>query len=553
MLEGIVSSSPQLALLSDEDVVLRADIPPFDERRQVAVISGGGSGHEPPHAGYVGMGMLHAAVCGDVFTSPSTDAVLAAIRAVAGKPGALLVVKNYTGDRLNFGLAAELARAEGIPVEIVVVADDVALRDTVEPARRRGIAGTVLVHKIAGAAAEAGAPLSQVAAEAGNFASAVGTMGVGLGSCIVPAAGKPGFTLGEDEVELGLGIHGERGVRRTKLETADQFVDIILETVVTDKQLRAGDRVALMVNGLGGTTPMELSVVGRHALAALRAKGLVVERSWTGNLLTALEMPGFSLTVVKLDDGITSRLDAETQAFAWPRGGVVAADMIVLDSVKSAAVEGSVESMAPSSSGQMVKAAALRIAAAFEAEEERLTQLDSAAGDGDLGISFVRGAEAIKALPVGAWSNPATALTSMGDALRKAIAGSSGPFYATALLRAAKILQGILDPSTREWAQAFDSAVISVSELGGARPGDRTMIDALRPAADTFLKAVDGNAEGMVAWLAALDAAIRGMEETTTMSPRLGRASYLGARAIGVPDAGASAVVVWMKAIATSL
>lgn len=227
--------------------------------------------------------------------------------------------------------------------------------------------------------------------------------------------------------------------------------------------------------------------------------------------------------------------------------------MIVLDSVKSAAVEGSVESMAPSSSGQMVKAAALRIAAAFEAEEERLTQLDSAAGDGDLGISFVRGAEAIKALPVGAWSNPATALTSMGDALRKAIAGSSGPFYATALLRAAKILRGILDPSTREWAQAFDGAVISVSELGGARPGDRTMIDALRPAADTFLKAVDGNAEGMVAWLAALDAAIRGMEETTTMSPRLGRASYLGARAIGVPDAGASAVVVWMKAIATSL
>lgn len=207
MLEGFVALAPGQVLLDDETVVVRSDTPADPRQRKVSIISGGGSGHEPAHAGYVGAGMLDAAVAGDVFTSPSTDAVLAAIRAVSGPAGSLLVVKNYTGDRLNFGLAAELARAEGIPVEVVVVADDVALRDTVEPSRRRGIAGTVLVHKVAGAAAAAGLPLSDVLREAEAASAELGTMGVALGPCTVPAAGRPGFTLGDEEIELGLGIH----------------------------------------------------------------------------------------------------------------------------------------------------------------------------------------------------------------------------------------------------------------------------------------------------------------------------------------------------------
>src|SRR5258708_933962 len=251
MLEGLVDLSPGQALLGSENVVVRADLPPADRRSEVAVLSGGGSGHEPAHAGYVGAGMLHAAVAGDVFTSPSVDAVLAAIRAVAGPSGVLLVVKNYTGDRLNFGLAAELARADGIPVETVVVADDVALRDTVEPERRRGIAGTVLVHKVAGAAAAAGLPLQDVAREAHAAAAAMGTMGVALGPCTVPASGRPSFSLGEGEIELGLGIHGEQGVKRTSLLQADALVEIILKTIVDDRRLKRGDSVALLVNGLG--------------------------------------------------------------------------------------------------------------------------------------------------------------------------------------------------------------------------------------------------------------------------------------------------------------
>ncbi len=216
MLEGLADITPGIALLDHEDVVIRNDLPEPAQRR-VAVISGGGAGHEPAHAGYVGVGMLHAAVVGDVFTSPSVDAVLAAIQAVAGPRGVVLIVKNYTGDRLNFGLAAEMARTAGIPAEIVVVADDVALRGTVEPARRRGIAGTVLIHKVVGALAEAGASVHEVAEAGRQAAAAIGTMGVALGACTVPAAGTPGFELGADEFELGLGIHGEQGVQRTTL------------------------------------------------------------------------------------------------------------------------------------------------------------------------------------------------------------------------------------------------------------------------------------------------------------------------------------------------
>ena len=214
MLEGLVDANPGLALLAGQTVVLRSDHPEVASRGEVAIISGGGAGHEPAHGGYVGPGMLTGAVVGEVFTSPSTDAVLAAVRAVGGDAGVLLVVKNYTGDRLNFGLAAEIVRAEGVPVEMVVVGDDVALSAEGDHAGRRGIAGTVLVHKAAGAAAARGADLATVAEVARKVAHGVRSMGVSLGACTLPAVGTPGFELGEDEVEWGLGIHGESGVER---------------------------------------------------------------------------------------------------------------------------------------------------------------------------------------------------------------------------------------------------------------------------------------------------------------------------------------------------
>jgi len=546
MLEGLVDLNPGLALLDGEAVVLRSDLPSLAVRK-VAVISGGGSGHEPAHGGYVGAGLLTAAVAGDVFTSPSVDAILAAIRASAGPAGAVLVVKNYTGDRLNFGLAAELARQEGIPVEIVVVADDVSLRDLVPEDRRRGVAGTVLVHKVAGAAAEAGKPLAEVARLAREAAGALGTMGVGLGACTVPAAGAPGFSLGEDEIELGLGIHGEKGVERCSIRSADAIVETMLGTILADRKLETNARVALLVNGLGATPPMELSIVARRALGYLRERGIVVERAWCGNFLTALDMPGCSLSVLELDDERLGLLDAPAQAPAWVPGQAVKPQRTLAPKASSA--ETGVGEIARGPLSDKLRQAAHAVAAALEEAEAKLTELDSQAGDGDLGASMRRGAEAIRALPDSSWATPETAFASVGNAFRRAIAGSSGPFYATALLRASRQVAGKPVPDGGAWDAAFAAAVAAVTEIGGAKPGDRTMVDALVPAHQAWVEARKNGSPAAVAWHACVTAAEKGAEATSSMSPKLGRAAYLGQRAVGFPDGGAVAVATWLRAL----
>lgn len=547
MLEGQADLFPGQALLDSEDVIVRADLPLPGERR-VAIISGGGSGHEPAHAGYVGPGLLTAAVAGDVFTSPSVDAILAAIRAAAGPAGVVLIVKNYTGDRLNFGLAAELAKQEGIPAEVVVVADDVALQGLVEPERRRGIAGTVLIHKVAGAAAEAGRSVTEVAELARAAAADLGSMGVALGACTVPSAGKPGFELGEAEIELGLGIHGEKGVERTAMKPVDELVDIMLDAIIRDRALGAGARVALLVNGLGATPPMELAIVARRALAHLRGKGIAVVWAQAGDFLTALEMPGCSLSVLRLGEERLGLLEAPASAPAWRGSGLIGAERRVATASRPAAA--AIEAVVPGPLAAMLKQAALAVAAAFEAAETHLTDLDARAGDGDLGASMVRGAAAIRALPESAWATPATALSAVGDGLRRNIAGSSGPFYATALLRAAGRLTDQPQPDAGSWDEAFAAAVASVGEVGGARPGDRTMLDALDPALSAWMAARQGGKPIAEAWAAAVAAAEAGASATASMMPKLGRASYLGARALGSPDGGAVAITVWMKALA---
>ncbi|SEQ23987.1 homodimeric dihydroxyacetone kinase [Faunimonas pinastri] len=547
MLEGIVDISPALALLEDENVVVRADLPE-QAARPVAVLSGGGSGHEPAHAGYVGDGLLTGAIAGDVFTSPSSDAVLSAIRATSGPAGAVLIVKNYTGDRLNFGLAAELARTEGIPVEIVVVADDVALRDVVEPARRRGLAGTVLIHKIAGAAARKGHSVQEVASIAREASAALGTMGVALGACTLPGASKPGFTLPENEVELGLGIHGEQGVSRSPLSSADELTETLIATLADDLGLKDGARIALLVNGLGATTPLELAIVGRAALAALRQRRLQVERVWSGNYLTALDMPGCSLSLLRLDDERLALLDAPATSPAWQPGIAVQPARKLVSAAPLAATEEPADiGAAPAS--DLVRAALQAVATAMRNAEPELTDLDSRTGDGDLGASMVRGAEAIETLPRNASQSAGSLLAALGNALRRAIAGSSGPFYAVALMRTGRRLDEARNPGARDWAEAFEMAVASVGELGGAKPGDRTMLDALHPAADALLHGLDAGLSPRKALSKAVQACAEGVDATTRMHPRLGRAAYLGERAIGSPDAGAAAVLVWMRAL----
>ncbi|WP_395068618.1 dihydroxyacetone kinase family protein [Paraburkholderia silvatlantica] len=552
MLEGIARTAPHVAVLGDENVLVRNPLPSPPER-PVAVISGGGSGHEPAHGGYVGQGMLSAAVCGEVFTSPSTDAVLAAIRASAGPNGALLIVKNYTGDRLNFGLAAELARAEGIPVEIVIVADDVSLRGHVQRNQRRGIAGTVLVHKIAGAAAARGDALDRVAAMARSVAGNLGTMGVALDGCTLPGAEQAGFRLADDEIELGMGIHGEKGVARTVPMAAAELTETLLANIVEDLGLKGGERVALLVNGLGATPAMELAIILRDAFESLNRRHVTVERAWTGTFLSALDMPGCSISVLRLDDAKLPLLDAATEARAWPGLGTVNRHIRIAPAFSAADTRAEADATPADAAsvawGRRLKPALDAVAHALIENEARFTDLDSRAGDGDLGASMQRAAQAMLALPQGALGSPGSALAALGTALRRAIAGSSGPFYATALLRASRTLGEKTQPDARDWAAAMRGAAEAIGELGGAQPGDRTMLDALVPAVDALENTLKSARPVGEAWAQAVSAAESGAQSTAQMMPRAGRASYLGARAIGTPDGGAVVVACWLKAL----
>ncbi|WP_136520443.1 MULTISPECIES: dihydroxyacetone kinase subunit DhaK [Cellulomonas] len=286
---------------------------------KVGLVSGGGSGHEPLHAGFVGVGMLDAAVPGAMFTSPTPDQVAPAVAAADGGAGVLTIVKNYTGDVLNFETAAELAEADGVTVRSVLVNDDVAVEDSLYTAGRRGVAGTVAVEKIAGAAAERGDDLDAVAAVAERVVANVRSMGVALTACTVPHAGRPSFDLPEDEIEVGIGIHGEPGRRRVPLASADEITEMLLTPVVEDLGLRGGEQVLLLVNGMGGTPASELYVVYRRARALLSERGVEVTRSLVGNYVTSLEMQGASVTVLRLDDELTALWDApvHTAALRW--------------------------------------------------------------------------------------------------------------------------------------------------------------------------------------------------------------------------------------------
>jgi len=309
MLRGMeLAHGGLLRLLPESGVVLRADAP---VRGKVALVSGGGSGHEPAHGGYVGPGMLDAACAGPVFTSPTPDQMMEATKAVDGGAGVFYVVKNYTGDVLNFEMAGELAEAEGIQTDYVVTNDDVAVEDSTFTSGRRGIAGTIFVHKICGAAADDGKDLAGIKELAERVNGNVRSMGMALTSCTPPESGEPIFDIGEDEMEIGIGIHGEPGIERKNLEPADQMVDEMLARILGDSVDFSGSEVAVMVNGMGGTPLMELYVAYAHVADVLEREGIQVFRMpYVGDYMTSLEMGGFSITLLKLDDEMKPYLTA---------------------------------------------------------------------------------------------------------------------------------------------------------------------------------------------------------------------------------------------------
>ena len=314
MLDGMTLAYPQyVKRLPGLEVLVRAG----GSEGKVALVSGGGSGHEPAHGGFVGKGMLDAAVAGAVFTSPTPDQVYEAILAANGGKGVLLVIKNYTGDVMNFEMAADMARDEGIEVEQVIVADDVAVQNSTWTTGRRGIAGTIFVHKLAGACAEAGGSLADVKRIAEKVIANVRSMGMAVDACTVPAAGKPSFDLAEDEIEIGIGIHGEPGVRREKISTVNEISDTLLNKILAEDIYHEGDEVAVMVNGMGGTPLMELFVANKHVHEVLEGKGIKIYKTLVGNYMTSLDMEGFSITLLKVDDELKALLDApaDTPAF----------------------------------------------------------------------------------------------------------------------------------------------------------------------------------------------------------------------------------------------
>ena len=546
MLQGLTILSPGSDRLPGHRVLVRADAERIRDK-QVAIVSGGGSGHEPAHAGYVGAGMLTAAVAGEIFTSPDADSIFETIKAIAGKPGVLLIVKNYTGDRLNFGLAAEMARSEGIPVETIIVDDDVALNGIDSATGARGLAGTVLIHKLVGAAASEGKTLTQLAALGRSMVRSVGTMGVSFSAGISPAVGKRSFELAEDEMELGLGIHGEPGVIRTKLQPADKLTETLLTHILKSRNF--GTEVVVLINNLGATTEMELAIVARHAADFLRMSGFTIERLYAGTYLSSLDMAGISISVMGVDEERLRWLDAPTDAPAWPnlpreRPRSLIAGMLPPKKTKASPHQQDHETPLAKTVKKAIEAACDSLIQA----ETKLTELDRIAGDGDLGASMKRASIAVlKALPSYTLNDLPMTLKELSQTLRHELGGSSGPLYGVLFLRVGDVLGHSGAIGTSQWAIALGEGIRAISELGGAKSGDRTMLDALYP----FLKVLEqvGIGSDHEVLLEATQAAQSGAESTAQMRPRLGRSSYLGDRVVGYPDPGAIAVAIWLRAV----
>jgi dihydroxyacetone kinase len=502
-------------------VVLRSDW----DRSKVAIVSGGGSGHEPAHVGFVGRGMLTAAVCGDVFASPSVDAVLAGILAVTGPAGCLLIVKNYTGDRLNFGLAAERARAFGLNVSMVIVGDDIALPDLPQA---RGVAGTLFVHKIAGALAEEGADLDTVTAAARRVIAGTRSIGMSLDTCRVPGSPKED-RIPEGKAELGLGIHGEAGVEQVDFAGARAAVATMAERL--SAVMGEGPHVAL-INNLGGASVLEMSVLA-HDLLGSAIGGRITHAIGPAPLMTSLDMQGFSVSVFAAEAGELALLKTPVPIAAWP--GV--------SQVRPIAVAALPDGLTPitpmPSNHETTRAFIVNCCKVLIAAEPGLNALDAKSGDGDTGSTLAGAARAlISALDRLPLSDHTQLLRAIGQELSQTMGGSSGVLLAIFFAAA-----GDGASSGLPMREALLAGLARMQEIGGARIGDRTMVDALAPALEALGESLS----------AAAAAARKGADFTATLTrAKAGRAAYVNARQLeGHVDPGAEAVAILFEHLAT--
>ncbi|WP_116134466.1 dihydroxyacetone kinase subunit DhaL [Tropicimonas sp. IMCC34043] len=559
---GMVGAHPDMLRL--EGATGRAVVAVDGPRTgKVGIVIGGGSGHEPAFAGYVGRGLADAAAVGNVFASPSPEQILDATRAADGGAGIVYLYGNYTGDVMNFDMAAEEAAGLGIECRSVAVCDDVASAPIERMTERRGIAGDFFVFKIAGAAAEDGRDLDAVEAAARKALASTRSMGVALTACSLPQTGKPNFEIGDDEMEIGMGLHGEPGMRRGKVGTADHVADELLDPILSELALAEGDEVAILVNGLGATGLLELYILHRRVAEVLAARSVRIHHSWVGEYATSLEMAGASITLLKLDDDLKDLLDRPCRTAALTVGAVAApaASAKAAARIETARVLDRELASAPAPAQKLVREGAITPAiframvnAAGEriAEEvDMLSELDGVIGDGDHGVTMDIGWKAVrKALA----DSPAdetieTSCKRMAKAFLDAVGASSGPLYATAFLRAGTAVKDRLNLDAASMARWIEAACQGVRERGRAEPGDKTMVDAWVPAALEARKAADAGGDVLACLDAAVAGAKAGMESTRNIESRRGRSAKLGERAVGHIDPGAASTTVILGAM----
>ncbi|NWK74719.1 dihydroxyacetone kinase subunit DhaK [Acinetobacter sp. SwsAc6] len=561
MCKGFVLAHPELAFTESHKIISRKE-----KHHNVALISGGGSGHEPAHAGFVGTGMLDAAVCGDVFASPSQIQIYKALQHVATDKGVLMIIKNYSGDMMNFQNGAALATDDGIKVDYVKVADDIAVKDSLYTVGRRGVAGTVFVHKIAGAAAAQGYELSRVKELAQKAADSVTSLGFAYTSCTVPAKGTPTFTLADDEMEYGVGIHGEPGIRREKILPSKKLAQRIVDDLFLDRpDLK---EVAVLVNGFGTTPLQELYVFNHDVCQHLANKGIKIYRTFVGNYMTSIDMNGASVSLLALDDELKTYLDAEASTPAFKMDGSPALPLEFSNQNETAerSINTDVETHPEHAkiSNEQFTIENMRyvvdvMSACIIKNEVPFCELDAHAGDGDFGMSVAKGFKQLKR----EWHQLVQAdrmdefLLNCSMIIMEHCGGASGPIWGSAFRAASKAIKGKTTLSTADFADMLQAAVKGIQVTGersfgrGAVVGDKTLIDALVPCADSWSAHTDKSFKEN--FTLGAKAAVQGAEKTKEIVARMGRAGTVGDRSLGYPDAGAHGLGVIFTDIAEHL
>lgn len=558
MCKGFVLAHPELAFNESYKIISRKE-----KHQNVALISGGGSGHEPAHAGFVGLGMLDAAVCGDVFASPSQIQVYKALQQVATDKGVLMIIKNYSGDMMNFQNGAALATEDGIKVDYVKVADDIAVKDSLYTVGRRGVAGTIFVHKIAGAAASKGYELARVKELAQKAADNVISLGFAFSSCTVPAKGTPTFTLADDEMEYGVGIHGEPGIRREKILPSKELAQRIVDDLFLNRPNLT--EVAVLINGFGTTPLQELYVFNNDVCEHLASKGIKIYRTFVGNYMTSIDMAGASVSLLAVDDELKTYLDAEanTPAFKMDGSPALPFEFAAKDEAAVRTVNTDVETHPEHAviANEQFTIENMRyvvdvMSACIIKNEVPFCELDAHAGDGDFGMSVAKGFKQLKRQ----WHELVQAeqmndfLLNCSMIIMEHCGGASGPIWGSAFRAASKSIKGKTTLTVADFAEMLQAAVKGIQTTGersfgrGAVVGDKTLIDALVPCADSWSANIDKTFKEN--FVLGAQAAVQGAESTKDIVARMGRAGTVGDRSLGYPDAGAHGLGVIFTDIA---